>query len=49
MQDVLTFWEGLLSSVCDFLLTEPINYLFGIFLLAAVAGLFISIIKNLSM
>lgn len=45
MQDLLTFLEYLLPTICEFLLTEPINYFVGIFILLAVVGLVNRIIK----
>ena len=39
MQDLLTFIEYLLPAICEFLLTEPINYFVGIFVFLAVVGL----------
>lgn len=45
MQDLLNFIEYLLPAVCDFLLTEPINYFVGIFIFLAVVGLVKKIIN----
>lgn len=39
MQDLLTFIGYLLPIICDFLLTEPISYFVGVFILLAVGGL----------
>ena len=45
MQDLLTFIGELLPIVCDFLMTEPINYFVGVFILLAVGGLIKRIIS----
>ena len=45
MQELLSFIEFLLPTVCDFLLTEPINYFVGIFIFLAVVDLVKKIIK----
>lgn len=36
MQDVVTFWGQMFTVVCDFLMSEPINYFTGILLLIAI-------------
>lgn len=45
MQELLSFIEFLLPTICEFLLTEPINYFVGIFIFLAVVGLVKKIIK----
>ncbi len=39
MQDVIVFWTALLQAVADFLLTEPISWFTGIFVLLAIVGI----------
>lgn len=46
MQEMIEFIEYLLPSVCQFLLTEPINYFTGICILFAVVGLINRIINR---
>lgn len=45
MQDVLTFCIYLLPVICDFLMTEPICYFVGVFILLCVGGLIKRIIS----
>lgn len=47
MQEFVTFWGYLLSDISGFLMSEPIVWFVGIFLLLAVAKLFAHIIFNL--
>lgn len=39
MQDVLTFVEAVLALIPEFLMTDPIRYFVGIFVLAGIIGL----------
>lgn len=39
MSDFLSFFTGILTSLSQFLITEPIIYFVGIFLLAYIAGM----------
>lgn len=39
MQDFVSFWSAMFSIVCDFLLSEPIIWFVGIFVLICVCGL----------
>lgn len=39
MTDFLAFWTSLSGIVADFLLTEPINWFTGVFLLCAIVAL----------
>lgn len=39
MPDFLNFFSGLLNAVCDFLMSEPINYFVGIMVLLFIAAL----------
>lgn len=45
MQDFLTFTTDLFGSVCDFLMSEPIVWFVGIFLVLAVTKLVFQIIN----
>ena len=45
MQDVLNFCIYLLPVVCEFLLSDPIRYFVGIFILLGVGGLIKRIIS----
>lgn len=45
MQDFLTFASSILSMVSTFLLTEPICYFFGLFLLLGVVGIVRNILR----
>ena len=45
MQNFLTFVTSLLSAVSSFLLTDPIQWFVGIFLLGAVVAVFHKIIN----
>ena len=38
MQDFLTFFSSILTTLSDFLLTEPVYYFVGVFLLLFIAG-----------
>lgn len=46
MQDFVTFMASMLSTICDFLLSEPIIWFVGIFLLSAVAGFVFKILYH---
>lgn len=39
MPSFLTLWQGFLEALSDFLLTEPVIYFVGIFVLAAIANI----------
>ena len=45
MQDFLSLWSGFLTSICDFLLTEPVIWFTGCFVLIAVSAVFKKIIR----
>lgn len=45
MQNFLTFTSSLLSAVSSFLLTDPIYWFIGVFLLGAVVSVFHKIIS----
>ena len=45
MQDFLTFITQLLSAVSSFLMTEPIVWFVGVFLLGAVVAVFHKLIS----
>lgn len=40
MQEFLTFVSGMAGIISDFLLTEPISWFLGLFLLSGVVSLF---------
>lgn len=40
MINFLAFWDYILASIADFLMTEPISYITGLVLLAFVISLF---------
>lgn len=44
MQDFVSFWSDLFGIVSDFLLSEPIIWFVGIFILICLAGFLNSII-----
>lgn len=45
MQDFLSLWSGFLTSICDFLLTEPVIWFTGCFVLIAVVAVVNKIIR----
>jgi len=46
MPSFLTLWQGFLSALSAFLLTEPIIYFVGIFVLMAIANIVVGIIMR---
>lgn len=42
--EVVSFWQPFLTAVSNFLLTPPVNGLFGILILSLIVGLFFEII-----
>lgn len=44
MQNFVTFWANILPVICDFLLSEPIIYFVGFFILILIAGFIRSIL-----